>query len=241
MLEKIGNWLFRWRSYLPFILLGLLIFSLRYFKYIGYSKELDHFWDILCLLISFFGLGIRIYTIGHVPRGTSGRNTARQAADTLNTTGIYSIVRNPLYLGNFFIWLGILLFMNLWWLTLLCLIIFFIYYKLIIFSEEQFLRKKFGTTYDNWTKKTPAFIPKINNWIRPNLPFSLRTVLKKEFNAFFVIIAIFTFIEIIGDTIIEKKIKAEPLWLIIFGVACLVSLTLLILKKTTNILSHEGR
>ncbi|MGB8874133.1 MAG: hypothetical protein WCC75_12145, partial [Desulfobaccales bacterium] len=44
---------------------------------------------------------------GLPPRGTSGRNTQGQVAETLNTTGIYSLVRNPLYLGNFLIWLGL--------------------------------------------------------------------------------------------------------------------------------------
>ena len=57
--------------------------------------------------MSFFGLGIRVFTVGFTPKNTSGRNTAEQIADVLNTSGIYSMVRHPLYVGNFFMWLGI--------------------------------------------------------------------------------------------------------------------------------------
>ena len=92
--EKSGNWLFRWRSYLPLIMLGLLLISIRDFKYIGNSHSLDMFWEVACLLVALFGLGIRIYTIGHVPKGTSGRQPgsgsgepcAGDAAEVLSVT-----------------------------------------------------------------------------------------------------------------------------------------------------------
>ena len=111
--ENTGNWLFRWRSYLPLIVIGIFLLSLRGYQYLGHSEKLDHLWEIFCLLISFFGLGIRVLTVGHTPKGTSGRNTKEQVADTLNTTGMYSIVRNPLYFGNFFMGLGAALFAHL--------------------------------------------------------------------------------------------------------------------------------
>ncbi|MEI3590430.1 MAG: hypothetical protein V8Q44_05920 [Alistipes ihumii] len=63
-----------------------------------------------CLLVSLFGLAIRIRTAGHTPDRTSGRNTAEgQVADEPNTTGIYSMMRNPLYVGDLFKWPGIAL------------------------------------------------------------------------------------------------------------------------------------
>ena len=50
-----------------------------------------------------------------MPAGTSGRNTAKQVADTLNTTGLYSLTRNPLYLGNAVIYMAIACFLqNVW-------------------------------------------------------------------------------------------------------------------------------
>ena len=62
--------------------------------------------------------------MGFAPRGTSGRNTLGQVAEVLNTSGMYSVVRNPLYLGNFVIWLGLALFIKVWWcilIVVLCL------------------------------------------------------------------------------------------------------------------------
>ena len=62
---------------------------------------------ILSIIISFFGMSVRFYTVGITPAGTSGRNRSKQIADKLNTRGMYSITRNPLYFGNYLIWLGI--------------------------------------------------------------------------------------------------------------------------------------
>lgn len=99
--ELSGSWLFQWRSYLPLGLIGVVLMAMRGYRYPGDSETLDHLWEALCLLISLFGLGIRIVTVGHTPEATSGRNTKRQVVGTLNTTGMYSLVRHPLYLGNF--------------------------------------------------------------------------------------------------------------------------------------------
>ncbi|MCG2711096.1 MAG: hypothetical protein L6416_02040 [Candidatus Omnitrophica bacterium] len=100
------------------------------------------------------------------------------------------------------------------------------------------MEEKFGYKYTAWKKNTPSFIPKINGWIKPELPFSLRNALRKEFNGFFAIIIVFTLIEIIGDVIVKGKIELDPVWGIIFGAGCLVFLKILFLKKNTNILSR---
>lgn len=73
--ESSGNWLFRWRSYLPILVIGIIIFSLREYEYPYHAEKLDHIWEAVCLIISFWGLAIRIITIGQTPKGTSGRNT----------------------------------------------------------------------------------------------------------------------------------------------------------------------
>jgi protein-S-isoprenylcysteine O-methyltransferase Ste14 len=142
--ERTGNWLFRWRSYLPLMMIAIFLLALREYEYPGNSENLDHLWEIFCLIVSFIGFGIRVFTVGHTPKGTSGRNTKEQVAETLNTSGIYSVVRNPLYLGNFFMGLGLALFAHLWWLTLIYILVFWLYYERIIFAEEEYLRNKFG-------------------------------------------------------------------------------------------------
>jgi len=114
-LVKAGNWLFRWRSYLPILFVPILISGLLKFGYPKNSHTYHSIWEIICMSVSFFGFFVRCHTIAHVPKRTSGRNTKSQKADSLNNTGMYSLMRNPLYFGNFFMFLGVTLFVRLWW------------------------------------------------------------------------------------------------------------------------------
>ena len=240
--ETAGNRLFRRRSYLPLFVLFLFAMAFHHFTYPWGSHRLDQLWEILCLLISFFGLTIRALTVGYAPKRTSGRNTAKgQVANVLNTTGMYSIVRHPLYLGNFMIWLGISLFVRLWWFSLVSILIFWLYYERIMFAEEEFLRKRFGDVYFDWAKKTPAFFPKFKNWQTPQLPFSFRIVLKREYLDFFGVIAAFSLLEFVGDAVVEGRFILDWTWLVIFIVSLIIFLTLRILRKKTRILHVDGR
>jgi hypothetical protein len=134
----------------------------------------------VAICISLVGLFIRAYTVGYSAEGTSGRNTSEHIADSLNTTGIYSVVRNPLYLGNFFIWGGITLFtQNPLFILSFCLA-FWLYYERIIYAEEQFLIKKFDKTFTDWACITPVFIPRLKLFKRPITAFNWEKALKKE-------------------------------------------------------------
>lgn len=239
--ERTGNWLFKWRSYLPLLLIGLFLLA---FLELGYPYG-HHWWDLpwemLCLLVSLAGLGIRVYTVGQVPFGTSGRNTKAQVAQVLNTTGMYSVVRNPLYLGNFIIWLGVSLFLRRWWFSLLIILIFWLYYERIIYSEESFLREKFGDQFTQWARNTPAFWPDFRKWRKPSLPFSWKVALGKEYSTFFAIIATFTLLKTVGLLITHKTLVVDRAWVAIFLVSLIIYLTMRILKKYTGVLKVAGR
>lgn len=171
--ESSGSRLFRWRSYLYIPVIGIFIMTLREYEHPYQSEKFDHFWKAICLVISFWGLAIRVATVGHTPKGTSGRNIKKHIAETLNTTGAYSIVRNPLYLGNFFMGLGVAAFAHFWWLILIYILIFWLYYERIIFAEEAYLRDKFGNLFLEWANRTPAFIPKFSQYKKAILPLNL--------------------------------------------------------------------
>ncbi len=91
-----------------------------------------------CLAVALLGQLLRFFTVGFVPRGTSGRNTRGQVADTLNTTGMYAVVRNPIYLGNFIIWFGLSLLMRSVWFTTVIVVFFTVFYERIIFRRRRF-------------------------------------------------------------------------------------------------------
>jgi protein-S-isoprenylcysteine O-methyltransferase Ste14 len=239
--EKTGGWLFRWRSYLPLVVVALFLLAFRNFRYPYDSQALARFWETICLLISFIGLGIRIATLGFVPAGTSGRNTKGQVARVLNTTGMYSIVRHPLYLGNFFIWLGLSLFLRSFWFSSTIVLLFWLYYERIMFAEEHFLREKFGAEFSEWAERTPAFFPNIKKWQSLTMTFSLRTVLRKEYSSFFAIMVSFTVLKILGELFIHGRLGLDRLWLVLFGISLIIYLVLRMLKKWTTVLNVEGR
>lgn len=244
--EHQGSWLFRYRSWLPLIVLppGTGLYA---------RKELDPtlelftspFWDgawlWFCLGVSLLGLTIRVFTIGYAPKNTSGRNTkAGQVAESINQSGIYSMVRHPLYLGNFFMWLGVaLLAQNLYFIAIFALL-YWIYYERIMFAEEQFLRGKFGDKYLQWANKTPAFIPTFKHYEKPTLPMSWKKVLRQEKNGFAAIFIIFATLDIVGELF-----KTQPHYNLELAGAAAVSLLIYLilkyLKKKTTLLNETGR
>ena len=240
-LERSGNWLFRWRSYLPLVIIALFLLVLPEYGRPDHETSPDRFWQGFCLVVSFFGLAIRVLTIGQTPGGTSGRNTKRQIAETLNTGGIYSVVRNPLYLGNFFMALGVALFPGLWWLTLIYVLSFWLFYERIIFAEEAYLRRKFGEEYLAWANETPVFVPRPRGYVRSGLPFSWKRVFRREYNGLFAVIVVLFAFKVAEDLIARRKFEIEPMWAWLLGVGLLVFAIGRMLKKRTRLLDVEGR
>ena len=240
-LNKQGNTLFKHRSKLPipFAIIGLMIylFNIKF----GGKEEHTMLFEIGCLCIGLGGQIIRAITIGYTPKGTSGRNTEKQVAEQLNTKGMYSIMRNPLYLGNFFMWFALILFIDCHWFSILFILCFWMYYERIIFAEEFFLSKKYGETYLNWTRQTPVFLPKINNWEKPSLGFSFKNVLKREYSGFFALFFCFALFDILEQYTRYYSWELDPFWMNALIISGLISLSLRTIKKYTQFLHVEGR
>lgn len=202
-LKAQGDFLFRNRSYLPlfFLAVGLVVYINNELNEIeGPDTFLSEHWEFICLLTSLMGLGIRIYTVGHTPAHSSGRNSrSGQLAEELNTLGIYSMVRHPLYLGNFFMWSGVASLTENLWFVIAFVLSYTFYYERIMYTEEFFLRKKFGSKYLAWADKVPAFIPSLRHYRRSNHSFSIKKVLINEKNGFAAIFILFWLFEFVGE------------------------------------------
>lgn len=243
--EKQGHWLFRYRGTLP--LIPLLICAVVYVRmklhpqvFFLENTRYEGLYETFCLLVSLAGLAIRVYTVGYTPKNTSGRNVSTQVADTLNTTGIYSLVRHPLYLGNFFMWIGpALLTGNLWFIVAFCLF-YWLYYERIMFTEEQFLRRKFGKVYTDWAASVPPFIPRLKNFRKPQYPFSWKKVLKKEKNGLAALFLIFAIFDITGN-LIQGSSDYNYFILVCCVLSLLLYAVLKYLKKRTDVLNESGR
>jgi protein-S-isoprenylcysteine O-methyltransferase Ste14 len=237
--ERTGNWLFRRRGWLPLLFFIPAILTIKFSDPSRYNFNPGI--EMIFLGVSLLGQVIRAITIGHTPRRTSGRNVKGQVAEELNTTGIYSMLRHPLYLGNFFMFLGPVLFIRSEWFTIIFTLAYWLYYERIMFAEEQFLRKKFGKAYDEWSSEVPPIIPSFRNIKRAGLSFSLRNVLKREYNGFGNIFVTFAVLDFARNALVMKEYNLSSLWLwlLVFGLA--TWLILRILRKTTRLLNVPGR
>jgi protein-S-isoprenylcysteine O-methyltransferase Ste14 len=230
-MAKSGDWLFRWRGYLPLLLVPLFLVSFLGAQHRTLGNLGDLIWELGCFVVALFGLAIRIATVGRIASGTSGRNTLTQAARSLNTTGMYSIVRHPLYLGNYFVALGISLYPRAWYLPFLVTALFLLYYERIMAREEVFLAEQFGDEFRAWAARTPALIPSWRSHVRSGLPFSWRFVLGRESYTLCLIAIFFLVLDVIQNLFEGRKFIFERTWIFI-ALVCFVSfLVLRALKK----------
>lgn len=170
---KLGNFFFRNRSYLP---LPFLILSVIFMEPTPASM-------IAGFCIGLAGEAIRLWSVSYA--GSETRTTSGVGGTYLVTQGPYSIVRNPLYMGNILIYTGVgVMSMALFpWLQLAGLLFFSFQYYCIIRTEEKYLHEKFGKNYLTFLKSVNRFLPSfrtIPEEIRSGLSFSFEAGSKSE-------------------------------------------------------------
>jgi len=126
-----------------------------------YTKNL--FWDNV---ISFLGLMF-------ILKGTYLRMAARgykkefsKKGQDLVVDGLYTLTRNPMYLGTYLIGAGFLLTVWPWWFLLIFSALFFIRFNKQMVKEEAHLKQLFGEKYEKYCQQTPRFFPTIQSLIR---------------------------------------------------------------------------
>lgn len=238
-----GSWFFRWRSYVLLGFAPLILWSISQPEPIElqFGPLADSIYETICIVIAFAGLGIRILVAGYVPAGTSGRNTRRQIAEKLNTTGIYSLTRNPLYLGNALTVIGVALFTQSLSLVLLMAMFLVIYLERIIAAEEQFLETTFGEPYVNWARGVPVFFPRTHGWTAPVLPFSIKTVLKREHSSMLAILVALYVIDQFREWMTSSNPAFDLDWNAALLAGVSIYLALVWMKKQTRFLHVDGR
>jgi protein-S-isoprenylcysteine O-methyltransferase Ste14 len=162
---------------------------------------------VFSFLIILAGHLIRILTVGQRHIQSSGRNRSKQVADELNTTGIYSIVRHPLYLGNALIWFGLVCLLENYWFVIIFILIFWLYYERIMFAEECFLERRFGDKFKLWSIDVPVFIPNFRKFIPSSTTFSWKTFLKNEYPGWISTMTTILFIMILKRSVFLNEIQ----------------------------------
>lgn len=223
-------------------MLFLLAIPVLYFtEFLIFDKIFYQIMIAFSIVISFLGFIVRAFTIGTTPKGTSGRNTQNQVAESLNETGIYSIVRHPLYLGNYLMWIGIVAFtFNIYFFIIVSLA-FWIYYERIMFAEERFLERKFGETYVSWSNNVPAFIPWFSKFKKSKVPFSFKSVLRREYSGILATVLGFTFVDLLRIYFITHHFEWQRPSVYVLIAAILLALILRTIKHQTSWLNEPDR
>jgi protein-S-isoprenylcysteine O-methyltransferase Ste14 len=118
---------------------------------------------------------------------------------------------------------------------------YWLYYERIMFAEEQFLRRKFGEAYDKWSEKVGSFIPYSFNYIPSGLPFSVKNVLKREYNSFVNIFVIFVALDMFRNYFLSRRISVTPMWIYLGAGAFVIWIVTRTIHKQTRWLEVEGR
>jgi protein-S-isoprenylcysteine O-methyltransferase Ste14 len=145
---RIGAVLFRHRGWLPvpFLLVPLLAR--------GVMEPMN--WIVGFVLIV---LGEIVRLSGVAAAGTVTRRRSR-TVQRLVTYGIFAWMRNPLYVGNFLIWMGFTVISGVLWFIPIAVLLFAIEYSLIVRYEEGVLESIFGEEYLRYKDRTPRWFPR---------------------------------------------------------------------------------
>jgi len=215
---EIGNFFFRYRNWL-FIILYLLLFlpSPSLFRAEQFGES---FWMlplILGLVVTVSGQMIRGATIGlaYIIRG--GRDKKVYAED-LVTTGIFSHCRNPLYVGNILMLFGVGILSNSMIYIVVIMPLFLFIYQAIVLAEENFLRSKFSTAFDDYCARVNRWVPSLAGIGKTfnAMKFNWKRWILKEYNTQFVwmagivLIILFRYPQITGN-----NVSTRNLWLAI--------------------------
>ena len=168
----IRQFFFKYRSFTPIPIALMTIYfasASGSYRYVGLS-------------MLTIGEAIRIWAVSHAGGATRTRNVG---APSLCTSGPYAQSRNPLYVGNMFMYLGIVLIAgvpNGFFLVVVTAVFFLIQYALIISLEEETLDNLFGDEYFEYKKNVPAIIPRLKPWsgAKKRKPTPVLTTLKTE-------------------------------------------------------------
>jgi len=158
-MSKLASTLFKYRSYTPIpFLVVMLIF-----------QEATPVSLITGFAVAVVGELIRFWGVSWA--GSETRTTSEVGGSNLVISGPFAHVRNPLYIGNILIYLGIgiMSFALFPYLQIGALIFFIFQYHFIVKEEENFLHKTYSDFYTEYIKNVPRFLPSFTPYINSEI------------------------------------------------------------------------
>lgn len=158
-MSKLSSTLFKYRSYTPIpFLVVMLIFQQ------GMPVSL-----ITGFAVAVVGELIRFWGVSWA--GSETRTTSEVGGSNLVISGPFAYVRNPLYIGNILIYLGlgIMSFALFPYLQIAALLFFVFQYHFIVKGEENYLHKTYGGSYEEFVNNVPRFLPRLTPYKNPEI------------------------------------------------------------------------
>lgn len=233
---QIGNFFFKHRNWLFIFFYGALFIP----SWPIVSKEQlgeNYLWwpIIIGLIVTVTGQLIRGLTIGlaYIVRG--GKE-GKPYAEGLVTDGIFNHCRNPLYVGNVLMLLGVGILANSLLYVAVVIPVFLFIYQAIVLAEEDFLRKKFGSGFDEYCKKVNRWFPNFSGLGKTmsSMEFKWKRWILKEHTtqyiwlAGIILILLLRYPELTGN----EETKRNTTGIILLSALTLLYILIRVLKKT---------
>jgi len=178
-----GTFFFKYRNQaFPLIIVALFIAAPPTTTVLG-SAALEQSKDIIALLIVLAGLVLRATVIGYAYIKRGGLNK-KVYAKNLVTEGMFGVCRNPLYVGNMLIYVGIFLLHGHPLIVVAGITLFAFMYQCIVLAEEAYLEEKFGEGYRAYCADVPRWIPQFSKFAdaTEGMEFNFKRVLIKDYS-----------------------------------------------------------
>ena len=207
---QLGNRLFPFRRFFYGIPILILLVGSTRLRYPFGSHLWDEIFEMAGFVTALTGIALRFWASGSSLRGVIKK--AKTARFHLRSTGIFSAVRHPHFLGDFLIAWGLSIPLVHPVLILLSLTTFGLLSFPILFAREILLLRRYPNAYQQYRAKTPLLLPSLKNWTPNKIRFRWCLALRKEANLLGVIGILFFCIEQFRDRIIEGRWDQNPLW-----------------------------
>jgi len=166
--------------------------------------ENANIWSLITgFIVVMIGELLRLWGVSWA--GSETRTTGHMEGTFLIVSGPFAYVRNPLYIGNIFIYLGIGImsfasfpYLQFPYLQIFALLFFIFQYYHIIKGEEEYLLNRYGDQFKEYKKNVPRLFPRLTPY-RPGEvrqpPFKFKAGLRSEKRTFqaisFIMLTIF--------------------------------------------------
>lgn len=198
------------------------------------SASYNQAWFWAAFGVASAGALFRILTSGHAALGTSGVTKKEAIAAELNTTGPYSLVRNPLYVGRILNFTGIAMLSGSWEFGMFVMFASILVYERISTYEEAFLLKEFPEAHAKWAVDVPFLLPRLRGWKKPKYPFWIRRCIKREDKKVVSLFFAIVLCDFASRGFKIEEIPSFPIWYILWAVVLVLYVVSRSLRKFTT-------